>query len=144
MVKVGSPKIALIDYNSFDATSIYTDSINELTDILFRKQYEVYALICTDTNKLIPAIDAYISGVIPYKNKCLENLGKILSQNIYKTVRYIKNEEDILIISSNPILLSVAEQFGYKVCLINNGCNDTITLSGSEINHIKKINKILK
>lgn len=143
MEKVGSPKIALIDYNSFDTTSIYIDSINELTDILFKRQYEVYALIGTDTNKPIPTIDAYISGIIPYKNKCLENSGKILSQDIYKTVRCVKGE-NILIISSNPVLLSTVEQFGYKVCLINNGCNDTITLSGSEINHIKKINKILK
>lgn len=143
MEKVGSSKIALIDYNSFDSTSIYMDSINELTDILFRRQYEVYALIGTDTNKPIPAIDAYISGIIPYKSECLTNSGNIISKNIFNIIKSIK-EEDILIISSNPILLSTVEQFGYKVCLINNGHNDIVTLSGDEINHIKKINKILK
>jgi hypothetical protein len=143
MPKVGSQKIALIDYNSFKLTENYVDSINELIDILLRKQYEIYALFCIDTDKSIPPIDAYISGVIPYRIMGLTNSGINISEDIYKTTGCI-SAEDILIISSNPMLLSTVEQLGYKICLINNGHNDIVSLSGSEINHIHKLNKVLR
>lgn len=141
--RFAKPRIALIDYNSFDNIREYNDSISELIDILLRKYYKTYGLIPIDGEKELVPVDKDIYGIIPYSLKNISLSGTCLSNNIKKVVGNF-NEKDILVISDNAKLLSILEEQNYSICFINNGHNDTLSLNGDEINHIQKINKLLK
>ena len=73
----------------------------------------------------------------------LNKYSKELTERTEDTIECYSTNR-IFVISSNPILITVYEKAGFTVCRINNGRNDLMESKGFEVNHIEKINNLIK